>query len=623
MKAKVIKDIQSRTTGEVLNQVLNSNETYSFQNGNEKHSISTLSGSDSNLKKAGVTSINFGSNCQQILKGNNDNQEIILYDVEHHIEGFNTPIIEYALFDEDGQKLDLDECNDDRVIYYIPNNINEGDLDKHDPTSDFYNNCNKGTAEEGVDMTSYDKSLYFNDNNMSLCQKGCIMKGLHPETKKTICDCSISSNIEFNDANQADFLDKMESDKSTSNFGVTNCFGDVFSSPKKLITNSGFIILTIILGIYIIIFIIFCSKGKRNLEKKIDEVIYNKFDKEEKKKEKKEKKKKIKHKIKDDNAKIEGCSDGLDQVMGNGMVKKLKKRKKRNSKLSNAHKKNSITGKSSKNYFVNVIPGEKNNLNLINNNFDMSVKYKLTTNINNNNAQIEDKPNHENDYEMNNLDYIHALKYDDRPCCDYYCSLLKNKQLFLFTFCSFNDYNSGIVKKFIFFLSFAIHYTISALFFNDDNMHQIYEDKGKYNISYQMPKIIISAVSSNVFLRIMLETLILTDRNVLQVKRQFTRQLAENEKEKVLKCINIKFAIFFILNFVLLVLFWFYLVSFSGTYENTQIHLIENTFIGFAFSLLYPFFWNIIPSALRMCALGTKKPERRCLYIASKICQLV
>ena len=67
--------------GEVLNQVLKSNETYSFQNGDEKHSISTLSGSDSNLKKAGVTSINFGSNCQQILKGNNiiilNNKKII------------------------------------------------------------------------------------------------------------------------------------------------------------------------------------------------------------------------------------------------------------------------------------------------------------------------------------------------------------------------------------------------------------------------------------------------------------------------------------------------------------------------------------------------------------------
>ena len=134
---------------------------------------------------------------------------------------------------------------------------------------------------------------------------------------------------------------------------------------------------------------------------------------------------------------------------------------------------------------------------------------------------------------MNNLEYIQAIRYDDRTCCDYYCSLLKNKQLFLFTFCSFNDYNSGIIKKFIFFLSFAIHYTISALFFNDDNMNQIFEDKGKYNISYQMPKILISVLSSNVLLRIMLETLILTDRNILQVKQQYTRQLAENAKKNI------------------------------------------------------------------------------------------
>ena len=65
-----------------------------------------------------------------------------------------------------------------------------------------------------------------------------------------------------------------------------------------------------------------------------------------------------------------------------------------------------------------------------------------------------------------------------------------------------------------------MHYTINALFFNDSNMHQIYEDKGKYNISYQLPKILISSISSIVILRIMLITLILTDKNILQVKNQ-------------------------------------------------------------------------------------------------------
>ena len=84
------------------------------------------------------------------------------------------------------------------------------------------------------------------------------------------------------------------------------------------------------------------------------------------------------------------------------------------------------------------------------------------------------------DYELNWLSYEEAIRYDKRTNCDYYCSLIKNKQLFIFTFCSFVDYNSGVIKKFMLFLSFALHYTVNALFFDDSNMHQIYEDEGKY-----------------------------------------------------------------------------------------------------------------------------------------------
>ena len=257
------------------------------------------------------------------------------------------------------------------------------------------------------------------------------------------------------------------------------------------------------------------------------------------------------------------------------------------------------------------------------NELDLIGKEQVITKEGNTYDQIDEIPDNENDYELNTLKYIIALKYDKRTCCDYYTSLLKNKQLFLFTFCSFNDYNSSIIKKFIFFLSFAIHYTINALFFNDDTMHKILEDNGSYNISYQFPKILISSIASIVLMRIMLETLVLTERNVLEVKRQKTKELAENMKLKVLKCIKIKFAIFFVLNFFLLILFWFYLTCFNGVYENTQIYLIENTFISFGINIIYPFFWNIIPSLLRIYSLGSKKDDRKCIYSASKICQLI
>ena len=61
----------------------------------------------------------------------------------------------------------------------------------------------------------------------------------------------------------------------------------------------------------------------------------------------------------------------------------------------------------------------------------------------------QNKP--DTDYEFNWLEYKQALMYDKRINCEYYGSLIKSKQLIIFTFCSFNDYNSGVVKKFLFF----------------------------------------------------------------------------------------------------------------------------------------------------------------------------
>ena len=262
-------------------------------------------------------------------------------------------------------------------------------------------------------------------------------------------------------------------------------------------------------------------------------------------------------------------------------------------------------------------------LNKLRNKKSSTFNKVLTEDIKNKKIKIRNNIDIHNDYELNSLSYKEALIYDKRTCCDYYISLIKYKQIIAFTFCSFNDYNSGIIKKMIFFLSFALHYTINALFFNDSTMHKIYEDHGKFNFSYQLPKIIISAASSTIILRIMLQTLVLTDKNILQIKNQPTKENALKKKVEVLKCINIKFAIFFILNFILLILFGFYLTCFNGTYENTQIYLIKNTFISFGFSLLYPFIINIFPSSFRLISLNEKSKDKSCLYSTSQIMQIL
>ena len=113
----------------------------------------------------------------------------------------------------------------------------------------------------------------------------------------------------------------------------------------------------------------------------------------------------------------------------------------------------------------------------------------------------------------------------------------------------------------------------------------------------------------------------MTEKNILEIKCQPSIIHANSLKQKILKYMIIKFGIFFALNLIILVAFWYYLTCWNAIYENTQIYLLKNTFISFGISLVYPFIINIIPVILRIQAL--ENHENKCLYKASKIFQIL
>ncbi len=385
-----------------------------------------------------------------------------------------------------------------------------------------------------------------------------------------------------------------ESKKEVSNLGITSC--NVLGSKENIESNTGFFLLIVIIAIFIIIFIIFCSRGYDSLENTIDEVINKKFKKETKNK-------KSNNRIK---TSLISQTNQMPRKRANTGIKS--RNKKNNTKKLNSSSKISIKKRPTQ---INVINQQNNIKNVFHN----------TSNKNKKSETGDSKP--DTDYEFNWLQYKEAIRYDKRVFCDYYGSLLRSKQLIIFTFCSFNDYNSGIVKKFVFFLSFALHYTTNALFFDESTFHQIYEDEGKFNFEYQIPKILYSAISSTLVLRLILRFLVLTDKDILEVKKQKNRENALKKKEEKLKCMKIKFSIFFILIFILLVAFWYYLTCFNAIYKNTQVYLIENTFISFGFSLSYPFIINIFPSMMRMISLHSDNKDQDFLYKLSKIIQII
>ena len=128
-----------------------------------------------------------------------------------------------------------------------------------------------------------------------------------------------------------------------------------------------------------------------------------------------------------------------------------------------------------------------------------------------------------------------------------------NIRIFLiFSFCPIKDYNTIIIKSCIFTLSFSIYYTINFAIFDNDVIHKIYEEGGKYNILYFLPKISISFGISHI-IYIIIKFLFLSERNILEVKIQPNLSRANDTAEKVKRNLVIKYIIFFILGIIFLI----------------------------------------------------------------------
>ena len=226
-----------------------------------------------------------------------------------------------------------------------------------------------------------------------------------------------------------------------------------------------------------------------------------------------------------------------------------------------------------------------------------------------------------NDQELNTMDYKNAIKYDKRTYIQYYWSLVKKKQLLLFTFIPNNDYNLILIKINLFLVSFSSYFTINGFFFNDESMHKIYINKGNYSILYQIPQILFSSAIS-VVINFSLKFLALSENDILKLKKEKEFKEIKRKSKEVQKCLKIKFIIFYILSILFLAFFWYFISCFCGIFINTQIFLIKDTLTSFLLTLIYPFGLSLIPGIFRIIALRDKKKNRNIIYIISKIIAL-
>ena len=105
-------------------------------------------------------------------------------------------------------------------------------------------------------------------------------------------------------------------------------------------------------------------------------------------------------------------------------------------------------------------------------------------------------PKKYDDFELNRLEYIEAIKFDKRTLFQIYLATLKREHLLIFTFFNCNDYNLLSIKISRFIFLIVEDMALNVFFFSDDSMHKLFINYGKYDFFQQIPQITYSTIIS-------------------------------------------------------------------------------------------------------------------------------
>ena len=492
------------------------------------------------------------------------------------------PKIEYEVYSRlNGSKmikLNLTKCEGLNLEINIPVKINDT-IDKYNSSSDYYNNiCSTTTSENGTDICLSDRKNDFITKNLTLCQENCDLIDYNSDSEKVICLCGIKQENSLLNEMKIDTNKLKKNFKDINNFAnfkLMKCYKTIFTK-KNIKKNYGCFIYVFIFISFLVCIFCFYFKYYDILLVEINSFISS-----------------IKQKINEKETKNIRFNKEDNYEM-----------KKINNNINN------------KNYKTNKSIKRSNTIQ-----DNSKIKYKIThyeTMIISNNID----ENILNNLELNSLNYEDAIKNDNRTFCQYYISLLKYNHLLIFSFYTKKDYNSRIIKFFLFIFFFGVHFFINSLFFNDSTLHQIYSKKGVFDFVYQLPLIIYSALISGV-ISALIKYLSLSDKNILDLNKEKENEKIDKKVNEINKKLKVKFSLFFLLTFLLLVFFWFYITCFCVIYKNTQIYLIKDTILSFISGLIYPFVIYLFPAFFRIISLINDKKNKKILYLFSKLLEKI
>ena len=609
--------------------------------------IYIINGEDYDIKINPINNRNEGSNvnfsqCEEILRNEyNISKDSILTILQIEIDKKNEQVlnnqIEYAIYDENKNKLNLSKCENVKITinYEIKNstslNISKIEyfsdigINIFDINEDFFNDICYPYSNNKTDIILSDRvnDIY---QNYSLCDNGCYIENINLTKMQVSCECDVKTEIST-EIEEIEFSDMVIDTFENSNINILKCYYLVFNINNN-VNNIGFWIFFIIFLLEIILYIHYFIYRL----KPIKDFILNEMQKNDYLYEPPKQKKNISINIKNDKTKIRkksinsgrtneniNCYKSLvlrnSSSVNNSILQNYSKSELKKLKAKSLKKGHSMENK------IKKAEKNKKKFDKINNNFS---GYYTFIKINANNKRIK----MDNIYVLNIYTFDETKKYEKRNFWEIFWVVLLNIELILHTFIFKSVIELKSLRIIFFIFTIATQLAFNALFYVNSKISNRYHYTGNNLYIYSLVNSLVISISSSLvsILVIIISKLIHSKYQIEEVFKEEENKMRKNKKYKIsikskktinqkvneiLEKLNIKIIIFLTLNLILLLFYFYFVTAFCAVYKDTQISWISDCFVSLITYILIEMIIAFFDSSIYNTSITQ---QIKCLY---------
>ena len=517
-------------------------------------------------------------------------------------------------------------------------------------------------SENDLTLNDRIKDIY---KNYTFCEKNCQLVEIIFEEYKAVCDCTIKQNMNVKNSNFN--ISNIQTEKKNNNFQIIKC-ANAFASIKDNMNNIGFwafLILMVLNILFLILYICefktiknylskelvnhgyigksdeghaFCHNYLKKLDRLIEKINNMKNDFTIKKKVggapplKKNTKK-----VTDDIIETRGL---INEIQLNQAKKQKKEDLERKLKLlklrmNKTKKVNKIINKKNNsplsNSGIQIISNRKKKIKTeINYNSDVNNNYFKLNLMNINVNDIKKKthiPKLSKDI-LNIYNFEEAILYDKRSFLIIYYIFLIAKQVIMHAIFYKSPIEPLPIRLSLLKFMLGCDLALNAIFYTDDKVSEKY-NSAKSLITFALTNNLIVILLSTLIgyvLFIFLANMNNSTNEIRNLFREEEDKIKKNKKynvsllrkkeiisevKNIMKKYKIKVIIFYIIEFLCMIFFWYYVTVFCNIYKKTQLSWLIDCLITIIIRIIIDFLINIVFALLYNLSIRLKS---NCLF---------